>query len=113
MLLLEYLLRRRDVRPSILFELHEPLERRQILSLSFVVHDVGHVFLFHFLPSCSSVDAHGRNSDRPSGIADRDQDIRVICFHKFSSLAVRDHLEERTFDGRLQPFALAEPARSI
>ena len=48
MLLLEYLLRRRDVRPSILFELHQPFKAGKILPLRFVVHHVGDVFLLDF-----------------------------------------------------------------
>ena len=41
MLLLEYLLRRRDVGPPILLELHEPLERREIPARSIAVSRLG------------------------------------------------------------------------
>ena len=71
MLLLEYLLRRRDVRPSILFELHQPLERRQILPLGLVVHDVGHVLLLDLLAGGTSMDTYRGHTYGPEAISHR------------------------------------------
>ena len=97
MLLLEYLLRRRDVGPSILLELHEPLERREILPLRLVVHDVGHVFLLDFFPRRSCMNSDRGHTYRPSGITNSDQDICVVRFHELARVAVRDHLQQTPF----------------
>ena len=113
MLLLEYLLRRRDVRPSILFELHEPLEGGQIFPLRLVVHDVGYILLLDLLARRSSMNSDGRDTYGPGRVADRHQNVRVVRLHELAGVAVRDHLQQGPLDGRFQALALAEPARSI
>ena len=107
MLLLEYLLRRRDVGPSVLLELHQPFKAGKILPLRLVVHHVGDVFLFDFLSRRSRVDTYRGHADGPSCITNSDENISIISFNKFSLITMGDHLQQRRFDRRFEALALA------